>query len=76
MRATCPAHPIHLHLITLKYLLKSTYHEASSHHEVFSTPLPLHLPGTKFSNIPNLRYSLNVIDQFLPPYETSEIIVF
>ena len=81
VRATCPAHPIILDLITRKIFgeqyrpLRSSL--CSFLHSPVTSPLldPNILLSTLFSNILSLRSSLNVSDQVLHLYETTGKII-
>ena len=77
IRATCPAHLIHLDFIT-RTILGEGYRSFSSllcsflHSSVTSSLLSPHiLLSTLFSNTHSLRSSLNVSDQISQPYKTT-----
>ena len=81
-RATCPAHPILLHIIT-RTMFGEQYRSLSSslysfrHSPVTSSLLGPNIPlNTPFANTLSLRSSLNVNDQVSHPYKmTGKIIV-
>ena len=77
IRATCPAHLIHVDLIT-RTVVGEQYRSLSSLvcnflHSPVTSPLlgPYILLSTLFSNTLNLRSSLSVSDQVSHPYKTT-----
>jgi len=82
IRATCPAYPILLDLITRRILGEAYKSFRSSLYSFLHFPLTSFFLGpniflyTLFSNTLSLRSSLNVSDHVLHPYKTTAKIIF